>query len=194
MSISAAPELGKRLRKKAERELPEATLTCARALRRGREYQSAIGWYQALLRDYPGSRAAMSGRSELIATRVDSYAARAGKGKLPPPPVSGQGASGSVEITIANSSPEPLELLFSGPATADSVRVPACGGCQEVGSGAADSSSCSNAPSRTVRIKPGRYRTVARAPGDESIKPYVGDWDLSSGYIYDDCYYIKRSS
>ena len=48
--------------------------------------------------------------------------------------------------------------------------------------------------SRTVRIKPGRYRTVARAPGDESIKPYVGDWDLSSGYIYDDCYYIKRSS
>jgi tetratricopeptide (TPR) repeat protein len=182
---------GSRLRNQAKRELPETTLAWARGQRRKREFQAAIKTYQTLIRDYPGSRAAISGRSELIATRVDRYAARAGKGELPPPPVSGQGASGSPEITIANGSPESLELLFSGPAMADSIRISACGGCQEVSSGE-DASSCSSAPSRTIHVDPGPYRVVARSPSDGSIKPFVGKWDLQSSYTYHDCYFIKR--
>jgi hypothetical protein len=56
---------------------------------------------------------------------------------------------------------------------------------------AGEEPACTSGVSRTISAPAGSYRVVARSPDDESVTPYVGSWDLQSGYSYRDCYYIR---
>jgi hypothetical protein len=191
-AIRRARAIRPRLRSRSHAELPATLLRCARVARRKSDYDVAIATYRRLLHDFPAHPAASRADNELIATRVDLYTSQGGKPTLPEPTVSGRVAAGSVRVTIINSSPESLELLFSGPSSASTITIPACRGCPTVGPFDQGAPPCSAAaPSRTVTVRPGRFRTVARSPSDTKVKPFIGLWNLQSGYFYRDCYYIR---
>ncbi|MFI7277953.1 hypothetical protein [Streptomyces sp. NPDC049879] len=119
----------------------------------------------------------------LIAIEISRIARDGATGELPPPSASGGAPGGTSEVTIWNASGEDLSILWTGPETG-SIDLPA---------GSDDTSACySDAlPSTTLSLPPGDYTVVARTPSDPSINPFAGDWPMTSGTGYQNCFYIS---
>ncbi|WP_129841972.1 hypothetical protein [Streptomyces sp. RFCAC02] len=123
----------------------------------------------------------------LIAIEIAEIDAGGSAGTLPPPSEAGSAPGGTSQVQIINGSAEELEILYTGPETGR-VTVDAGGGGGQFACTYAD-----GLPSRTLSLPPGDYTVVARAVSDGSVTPYSGGWDLTSGTLYSDCYYIETS-
>lgn len=100
-------------------------------------------------------------------------------------------------MEIVNDSPEALEILYTGTETGTGT-VDACGGCttqSDLLSGWSGSACQAgiDRPTTTIRLPAGTYEFVVRTPGDSSVTPFHGTWELSSGTAYSDCYVIETS-
>ncbi|MGP3966951.1 tetratricopeptide repeat protein [Streptomyces sp. 6N223] len=167
-----SPAATDRLAGDAESALRGALFDCGERAYEDGAYEEARQALRRLVDDYPGDARAGEAQDLLIAIEIAEVAADGGAGELPDPSEAGTGAAGVATVEIENGSSETLEILYTGPETGR-ITIDECSGCAE-----------------TVTLDPGSYEVVARSRSDSAVVPYYGTWELSSGYLYSEYYYI----
>ncbi|MFC8800567.1 hypothetical protein ACFT2C_22775 [Promicromonospora sp. NPDC057138] len=141
---------------KARTEVPAGLLTCGVTQFEDRQYTAAHENLDALLDTYPRAKDADYAERLRIATGIAQLEPSAGVG-LP----ARAEPEGTVTITVFNHSPDPFEMVYTGPATGV-IAIDACDGCVYYAEG--DEPECTSysltIPSTTVTIPAGDYRTA----------------------------------
>jgi len=123
---------------------------------------------------------------------VDEQIAKIAKGQhgtLPQPGESGGvSAGGDAEVTVINDTPYVLTLLVGSPNSV-SITIEACSGCKVYGTNGPSYCPEDGRPRKTIRLKPGNSRVVARV-SDTSVIPFVGTWELKPDMGYFNCFFI----
>ncbi|MCP2265736.1 hypothetical protein ACFQHV_04220 [Promicromonospora thailandica] len=147
---------------KARAKVPAGLVKCAVRMFEGEQHTTALTNLDAVADSYPRSDQAEYAERLAIAVGIASVDPDAGV-KLP----ARDEPDGTVTITYYNYSPEPFELVYSGPATG-SVQIDACDDCEPV-TRDGDAPVCSGYslthPSTTVTLPAGTYLTATRHDG-----------------------------
>ncbi|MEU4162949.1 hypothetical protein [Actinoplanes sp. NPDC026670] len=175
---------------------PDALYNCGLKEIAGREYDSAIGYLDRFITDYPRDSRVAQARQKRIAAEVAKVRAGA-TGDIAPLERTGDGPAGTAIVQVVNDSPYALEILYSGP-VAGQLTVPACPTCQVRTTALMNryfGTTCGGAgvPAKTIRLKPGNYQVVVRTSASDGPRPYSGSWKLAGGASYDNCYYASRA-
>lgn len=107
-------------------------------------------------------------------------------GKITPNLTSG----GSVSITISNDSPDPMQILYTGPATG-TVNIAACSGCKvnasnSDGQANACSSDSTAYPKASFTVPPGTFYVLQKSTGT-NVQSYAHSEQYDADSIYDVC-------
>jgi hypothetical protein len=123
---------------------------------------------------------------------VDEQIAKIAKGQhgtLPQPGVSGGvAAGGEAEVTVINDTPYVLTLLVGSPSSV-SITIEACSGCRVYGANGPSYCPEDGRPRKTIRLKPGSSKVVARV-SDPSVIAFLGTWELKPDTAYLNCFFI----
>jgi len=146
---------------KARTEVPAGLLACSVTQFEDRQYTAAHENLDALLDTYPRAQDTDYAERLRIATGIALLEPSTGVG-LP----ARAEPEGTVTITVFNHSPDPFEMVYTGPATGV-IAIDACDGCTYYAEG--DEPECTSysltVPSTTVTIPAGSYRTAIRREG-----------------------------
>ncbi|WP_157862257.1 tetratricopeptide repeat protein [Wenjunlia vitaminophila] len=161
------------------------------------EYEEARTTLNRLVDDYP--KGGTAERAADLLVDVDIAEARSGDTDSLTGPSPWTGApAGTVTVELINESPESMQILYSGPETGRAT-VEACQECTSHNTdlveidGYEESCGTQDRPSITLKLEPGAYDVVIRAPSDDTVPPLSGTWHLASGTGYSDCYYITST-
>ena len=115
-------------------------------------------------------------------------------GKVIPTAASG----GSVSVTILNDSPDPLQILYTGPVTG-TINIGACSSCTTYSSNAtAQQDACSNSninyPQATIDLLPGTTYFLQQNTDSSGAAPNPYSEQYNAGNAYEDCAYETASS
>jgi hypothetical protein len=184
-SVHAEPVVAVRIR--ARRAEPRALLACGKREFLAKHWGAAVSRFRAASR-YKGTAAAAEAASLLIDAEVFQIRGR-GTGRLPSPVASGTSGTSAVTLDVQNASPYPLDLLISGPHSAE-FTVPACAGCTKYFQ--TGPASCpSQAPRSSFTVVPGKYDVVVRSARErDQVTPWSSAWNLDVGIRYVNCFYI----
>lgn len=190
----------------ARERLPSVLLGCAAQHLAARRYAQATTFYHRVLDASPNERLAANARQALVAAEKGLVKAKlaAEKGVIKaqvaqirsegtsaldtPNPVGSTWRTGA-ELTIANASPYPLELLLSGP-DAQRITIPRCTSCKKYSYGSSPGT-CSTVPRRTITVAAGTYSVILRWLKGARVIPGAGKWTLSEGQRYEaGCFYV----
>jgi len=110
-------------------------------------------------------------------------------GKVLPTAASG----GSVSVTILNDSPDPLEILYTGPVTG-TVNIGACSSCTTYSSNAtAQEDACTNGninyPQATINLLPGTTYFLQQNTDDSGAAPNASSEQYDADNAYEECAY-----
>jgi hypothetical protein len=153
----------------------------------GKHWSDAVYYFEAFLENYPTHR---------LVSEVKKYYAKAlvnditdsGSGYLPPPNVSGSTARGSAAVTIQNSTPYDIQIVFSGPEAKVEV-ISACSGCIKYST--APEYCPTQGYTRTYTLIPGQYSVVVKVVNSINyVEPWSGSWQLGDGTKYESCFFI----
>jgi len=123
---------------------------------------------------------------------VDEQIAKVAKGQhgtLPQPgEIGGVAAGGEAEVTIINDTPNTLTVLVGSPSSV-SITIEPCPSCRFYS--LIGPAFCPEAgrPKKTVRLKPGTSKVVARV-NDQSVTPFYGTWEMKPDTGYLNCFFI----
>lgn len=181
---------------RARGALPDALYACGMDDYRDEHYTDARTTLEEFRSLYPDDARSGQVDDTLIAIEIAQIGSGS-TGDLPDPTPAGSAPGGTATVEIVNDSPEALEILYTGTETGTGT-VDACGGCttqSDLLSGWSGSACQAgiDRPTTTIRLPAGTYEFVVRTPGDSSVTPFHGTWELSSGTAYSDCYFIETS-
>jgi hypothetical protein len=99
-------------------------------------------------------------------------------------------AGGSVSITISNDSPDPMQILYTGPATG-TVNIGACTGCKVYASNSdgqanACGSDSTDYPKASFTVPPGTLYVLQKSTGT-NVQSYAHSEQYDADSIYDVC-------
>jgi hypothetical protein len=169
----------------ARRPLPTAYFHCGRSEFKAHDDSAAIDHLTALIDGFRKHPLVPEARSLLVDARVHLYSG-GNPGRLESPDPVGSTAAGTVVIEIQNSSPDRVELLFSGPES-KSVTVGKCGSCRVYPRGQEPAFCPEVGPTVEISLEPGTYKVVIHNPDTTSTRDAYGTWSLSSGSRYFNC-------
>lgn len=157
---------------KSRAQVPAGLLRCGMTQFKNGQYTGALASLDVLLEKYPRAKDADYAERVQIAAGIALVDPDAGV-RLP----SRAEPEGTVTLTVFNYSPDPFEMVYTGPATG-SVLVDGCDDCVLYDEG--DQPACTGysltAPSKTVTVPAGDYLTSTRRDGvmsgwrDEGVK------------------------
>ena len=106
-------------------------------------------------------------------------------------------SGGSVSLTILNDSPDPIEILYTGPATG-SITIGACGSCStypsdQEGQQYSCTDSSINYPQATISLPPGTTYFLHESTDDAGMTPNAFSEQYDAGSTYTDCAYETDS-
>jgi len=106
-------------------------------------------------------------------------------------PTVAAGDSNSVTVTILNDSPDPMQILYTGPVTG-AITIGACGSCTTYSSTqAGQQNACSNSsityPQATINLLPGTTYYLQQNTGDSGTSPNTTSEQYDAGNAYTDC-------
>jgi hypothetical protein len=169
----------------ARRPLPTAYYHCGRSEFRNHDDSAAIDHLTALIEGFRKDPLVPRARALLVDVRVDLYSG-GNTGRLESPGRVGSSGSGSVIVEIQNSSPDRVEVLFSGPES-KSVIVGKCSSCAVYSRGEEPAFCPEVGPTVEITLKPGTYEVVIHNPDSTSTRDAYGKWSLASGARYFNC-------
>lgn len=168
--------------------IPPLLKKCGMVQFDGKHWSDAVYYFEAFLENYP---------THPLASEVKKYYAKAlvndttdsGSGYLPPPSVSGSTTKGSAVVTIQNSTPYDIQVVFSGPEAKVEV-ISACSGCIKYST--APEYCPTQGYTRTYTVVPGTYSIVVKVVNSINyIQPWSGSWLLGDGTKYEkSCFFI----
>lgn len=171
--------------------MPLVYFGCGNSFVDRRQYSSAIEYYDGFLALFPNHRLA-NDVEEALASALLQEARNSGAGELVAPEASGITQAGSAVVIVRNDTPNELRIVFSGLQNiierlgpcADCITYPDPGplSCPEKG------------PVGTYTLLPGDYDVLVEVVNESGITPWVGNWALSDGYEYANCFYIVTST
>ena len=106
-------------------------------------------------------------------------------------PTLAAGDSNSVTVTILNDSPDPMQILYTGPVTG-TITIGACGSCTTYSSTTAgQQNACSNSsisyPQATINLLPGTTYYLQQNTGSSGASPNTTSEQYDAGNAYTDC-------
>ncbi|WP_049578530.1 tetratricopeptide repeat protein [Streptomyces sp. SBT349] len=182
-------------REEAEESTGRSLYECGVAHYEEREWARARDALQRLIDGYPDDARAPVADELLIAVEI-SEIGEGTTGALPPPRPAGGAPGSTVTVELVNDSTEALEILWTGPETG-TASIDACTDCTtRDGLDGRLGEACGTdreRPARTLTLAPGAYELVVRTTTGAYVTPYAGDWTLTGGTAYTDCYYISAT-
>jgi len=170
--------------------IPLILFQCGQKLESENKIEDAESMYQTFLDNYPNHKIAAN-VTELYADLVIKNAKERGLEILDSPTVDGKSKNTNSQVIIRNDSPHPIRIVFKGPKTIVDI-INKCETCKVYyGSLGLLGPSCpSNIPKGEYFLPPGNYEVIMEFYTEEDMKPYKGNWQLSTGVKYDDCYFV----
>ncbi|MEO0565247.1 MAG: hypothetical protein AAF125_24285, partial [Chloroflexota bacterium] len=150
------------------------------------DFSRAIVLYSRFLERFPDDARAGDAR-----TQLDMLIARQEEisGEIPQP--DGIAIPGDETVlVIQNASPNPLRVSLLG-AEIRQENIPACETCEVFDEPPIDGCS-SEGPTATITLRPGDYQ-ISVFSGDGNVTPFFGNWSLSGGFGYPQCFFVVRS-
>ncbi|WP_036969542.1 hypothetical protein, partial [Promicromonospora kroppenstedtii] len=142
----------------AREQVPAGLLKCGLQEFERERYATAVQALNGLVESYPRAKEADYAERVRIAAGIALVDPKAGV-RLP----ARDEPEGTVTLTVYNYSPDPFEMVFTGPATGV-VKIDACDDCEYLPEG--EQPVCSGysltLPSTTITIPPGDYLTATR--------------------------------
>jgi hypothetical protein len=168
--------------------LPPLLFACGGAYEAADAHANAVAIYTRFRADYPDHDLAEDveiafARATLADTEDAPDLAAPEKGP-------GTGTAGVATIIIQNDSPDPLNMVFSGP----DVRVEdleACADCKKLSGAIHECRDPDQSPVAEYKVAPGVYEVVVKSGSGSDVIPFRGTWTLEDGEIYDSCFYIS---
>jgi outer membrane protein assembly factor BamD (BamD/ComL family)/rRNA maturation protein Nop10 len=173
-----------------DRYLPPLLQACGQAYAKNGSYAAAIATYERFLKDYPQHSLTLTVKTALAQAIVTSVK-QTGAGKIDRPPQVTQTAFGTTQVIIRNDSPDPIQIIFSGPQPRFE-EIAACKDCQTY---TTPPQTCpEKGIERTYTLQPGKYDIVVKSNRKGNVRPYAGTWTLENGAGYGSCFYIVRQT
>lgn len=171
-----------------DQTLPELLFACGQAYETEAVFEEALLYYDRFLGEY-AEHPLTADVQEAYARATIAFARASGAGELPAPQAIGSSGEGNVTVIIQNDSPEPLNMVFSGPEVRVE-RLEACTECQKF-SGDEPTACPELGPVGTYVMAPGDYEVVVKVSGGGGdVTPFRGTWTLEPGQEYSSCFYV----
>ncbi|MFI7273279.1 hypothetical protein [Streptomyces sp. NPDC049879] len=180
-----------RMAAEGEEPVPDGLWACGTAQFRDGDFADSEETLRELLDVAPDHEEADYAGDVLIAAQIAVDLPAAGE-DLPPRPGSGAGGA-TIEVEIFNDSPDPLELLWTGPRTG-SRTIDACASCDYYPSVTDDDETCAediDYPSTTLELPAGSYHFLHRAP-ETGVSTLAETEVFEPDYIYTWCTYTTE--
>ncbi|WP_256090282.1 hypothetical protein, partial [Actinacidiphila rubida] len=165
------------------------TYACGVDQYRSAEFRSAADTMQAFAKKYPHDTHRALAQKIAIAAEIAETDPAAGR-RMPT-----TASGGGIPVTISNDSPEPVEVLYTGPVTG-SFSLPGCGSCHLYSNeSTARSAACKSGrtyPKRTIELPPGTVYFLHKS-GKSSTTPGSDSVPLRYGYTYTECAFTVQS-
>lgn len=168
-------------------DAPWFLINCALNAYKDYDDENATNYFGLLQTEFPNSEYLTEFEDEM-AESYYTYFSESGAGIIEAPAASGSTGGDHVEVVIQNDSPERLRIMFVGPETTIE-EIGACADCIEY-FGEGPTYCPAQGPIGRYTLPAGTYNVVVESISDDMVTPWVGNWDLSSGSIYDQCFFI----
>ncbi|HLO87482.1 MAG TPA: hypothetical protein VK203_21105 [Nostocaceae cyanobacterium] len=172
-----------------DKNLPLLYQNCGQLFEQNKQYSLAIQTYEDFLTRFP-KHPLIANIKASFAKSIVAEAKQAGAGNIPRPQSAGYSGSGSTVVEIRNESPEKMRIVFSGPQPRFE-ELEGCTKCEKFIS--QGPKSCPNkGPVGRYTLKPGNYDVVVKSIGQGRVRPFTGQWLLSGGTEYRNCFFIVQ--
>ncbi|HLP87943.1 MAG TPA: tetratricopeptide repeat protein [Nostocaceae cyanobacterium] len=172
-----------------EKNLPLLYQNCGQLFESKKQYSQAVVIYEDFLTKFPKHPLLPSIKASFAKSLV-AEAKQTGAGNIPRPQSAGFSGSGSTVVEIRNESPEKMRIVFSGPQPRFE-ELEGCTNCQKFVN--VGPRSCPNkGPVGRYTLTPGNYEVVVKSIGQGRVRPFTGQWSLSSGTEYKNCFFIVQ--
>lgn len=175
---------------KARGQLATGTYACGVDAYRSKDFDTARERLAAFVSGYRSDKRVPLAKKIAIAAEVAGEEPAAGN-KLPT-----LASGGSLTITVSNDSPDPIEVLFTGPVTGR-IELAACKGCkrydwsQTLSPAFKPCSAGRSYPERTIRVPVGTTYFLHKPAGGASVSsPGADTVRVRPGYTYTECAYV----
>lgn len=168
----------------ADQDLGSGTFACGVAQYEQGDYSDSQTTMNGFTTDFPNDPNNALAQKYLIAIQIAQADPAAG-GVTPT-----LNSGGSVTVTIMNDSPDPVDVLYTGPATG-SVTLGACSGCSVYSDQDGPQDACSGTtdyPQTTIHLPPGTTYILNQNTGG-STSSNVSTERTEAGNGYTDCAY-----
>jgi hypothetical protein len=176
--------------RRAQGYVETGTYACGVDQYRSAQFSAAADTMHDFAGKYPHDRHRALAQKIAIAAEIAEHEPAAGR-KLPT-----TASGGGIPVTVSNDSPEPVEVLYTGPVTG-SFTLPACKGCHLYDSeSTARGSACKSGrsyPKKTLDLPPGTVYFLHKS-GKDHTTPGTDTVRLQYGYIYTECAFTVKSS
>ena len=170
------------------KNLPPLYLACGDQYATAKNYDRATQMYDTVLKTYKQHPVAKQANANLAKVLIDQ-AATTQAGEIPLPPNTGSSGSDLAAVKVQNSSPSGMRIAFTG--TESRVEeIEPCKDCIKYTEENVPPSCPDQGISKTYNLKPGTYKILVLSNDGSRVTPYKGTWDLQSGGLYDNCFYI----
>ncbi|HWG24946.1 hypothetical protein [Actinospica sp.] len=175
----------------ASQDIESGTYACGVSQYKSGNFTDAQSTMTNFVSTYPHDPNQALAQKFSIAAQIAQQDSAAGKTL----PTSASG--GSVTVTILNDSPDPIQILYTGPATG-SVSIGACGTCTTYPSDQEGQQySCTNSstdyPQATISLPPGTTYFLHLTTNDSGMTPNAFTEQYAPGDTYTDCAYETSS-
>lgn len=171
----------------SQAKMPFYYHTCGLNFLESKDYENAGIMFETFLNKYPTHSLSSEIESAWAKTIVEE-AEENNAGALPPPNQSGVVVGENAVAIIQNDSPEKLRIVFSGPESRV-VELAACATCQNYKTTGPEFCP-ERGPVGKYTLLPGSYNVVVQSISDGDVNPWRGNWDLTRGSEYYNCFFI----
>jgi hypothetical protein len=171
----------------ATSDLENGTFACGESQYKSGDYSDAETTMNNFTSTYPNDPNKALAQDYDIAAQVAAQDSAAGK--VTPTTASG----GDVTVTILNDSPDPIQILYTGPVTG-SATIGACGKCTTYSSNAtAQADACTDSsisyPQTTISLQAGTTYFLQQSTGGTGETPFTSSQQYDAGNAYGYCAY-----
>jgi hypothetical protein len=167
-------------------DVESGSYDCAVSKYKGGNFTDAQSAFDSFVTAYPNDPNKALAQKYSIAAQVAQEDADAGK--VTPTLAAG----GSVSITVSNDSPDPMQILYTGPATG-TINIAACSSCKTYASATdGQQNACSDSgidyPKTSFTLPPGTTYFLQKSTGT-NVQSYSHSESYDAGSEYDVCAY-----
>ncbi|MEY9932152.1 hypothetical protein ABH926_006801 [Catenulispora sp. GP43] len=167
-------------------DVESGSYSCAVSKYKGGDFAGAQTAMDSFVSTYPNDPNKALAQKYSIAAQIAQQDADAGK--VTPTLTN----SGSVSLTVSNDSPDPMQILYTGPATG-TINIAACSGCKTYANATdGQQNACGNSsidyPKTSLTLPPGTTFFLQKSTGT-NVQSYAHSESYDAGSEYDVCAY-----